>query len=504
MTPARAFSSSVLLLALAGPAWPGAAVDFRLAQAVQGDVATRVDAYLDVWDAGAEAVTELDAGAVSATLGDRGLVVGRLLPFRESGQGVAYIFAVDVSRSLRAEDFVEIRGALGRWIDGLAAADRAALLTFGDSSRVAVDFTADRAALRTAIDALAPTDGTTVLYRGLLDALELSSRRDRDLPRRRVLIVLSDGVDEGSGLAPEDVVTALRDRGLPLYAVGFGGERRRESLDLLLRFATNSGGRFLAAGSGDFAAAYDTLRAAIDRSWLVELDCAGCPADGASRRLQVNLELGDRVLSKGVELRLLPPLQAGAAPAPAVIPAAVVGPSVAAPAAGGWPTWATWAAVGGAALLAGAAITARRLRARDGGEDDASGDAPVRRRRTRETLSRRERRQIDVPLDAAPMMPPVALCLTIVRGAHEGEEHRFLLGPRGVLGSGGASDLVIAEDGLADEQAELSQEQGGVWARNLSRGKPTLINGVPLAAPKALQSGDLIGNRDFIARVRLG
>ena len=33
------------------------------------------------------------------------------------------------------------------------------------------------------------------------------------------------------------------------------------------------------------------------RVWVAELDCAGCEIDGAVRRLQVNLNLADRVLS---------------------------------------------------------------------------------------------------------------------------------------------------------------------------------------------------------------
>jgi hypothetical protein len=63
---------------------------------------------------------------------------------------------------------------------------------------------------------------------------------------------------------------------------------------------------------------------------------------------------------------------------------------------------------------------------------------------------------------------------------------------------------MLGEAALAAEQAELVQEGGGVWVRNLARGKPTLVNGVPLVERKALTNGDLIGNRDFIARIRMG
>ena len=48
------------------------------------------------------------------------------------------------------------------------------------------------------------------------------------------------------------------------------------------------------------------------------------------------------------------------------------------------------------------------------------------------------------------------------------------------------------------------QEPSGVYARNLSRSQPTLVNGAPLLESKPLANGDLLGNRGFIARVRLG
>jgi hypothetical protein len=96
------------------------------------------------------------------------------------------------------------------------------------------------------------------------------------------------------------------------------------------------------------------------------------------------------------------------------------------------------------------------------------------------------------------------VCLTVVRGAAEGTEHRFLLHRRGVLGSGAKSDFVVAEPELASEQVLLLQQEGGVYGRNLSRSQPTLVNGAPLVESKPIGSGDLLGNRGFIARVRLG
>src|SRR5688572_10896176 len=182
MRSVRALAVAVLLLTPAGAAHPSPPADLRLAQAVQGNTPTSVVAYLDVRDAQGNSATELDPAAVSGTLGGQGLAVKRVAPFRGGAEGVAYIFCVDISRSLSAADFAEVRAALGRWIDGMGPLDRVAVLSFGSESKLVADFTADQAALRAALDALGPTDMQTVLYRGLRDALDLSSRRDPGLP----------------------------------------------------------------------------------------------------------------------------------------------------------------------------------------------------------------------------------------------------------------------------------------------------------------------------------
>jgi hypothetical protein len=310
----------------------------------------------------------------------------------------------------------------------------------------------------------------------------------------------------------------MREHGLPLYAIGFGGRARRESLGLLLRLATNSGGDFVAVGGRDFDSAYGAMREAIDRVWVAELGCPGCEADGSARWLQVNLRLADRVLSKGTEVRLLPALDATAAsPATTDTTADGAAATTAAqqePAVGAerslvfGPSGLLWPAVaiGALAALTGAVFAMWRMKVKTSAAPSEAGVATLqkRRRRTRQHLTRRERKQLDIPLDSEPLVPPIALCLTVVRGATEGSEHRFLLHRRGVLGSGGKSVFIVAEPDLAAEQVELVQQDGGVYGRNLSRTQPTLVNGAPLVESKPISSGDLLGNRGFIARVRLG
>ncbi|MEE2778018.1 MAG: VWA domain-containing protein, partial [Acidobacteriota bacterium] len=415
---------TVLWLTVAPAAVVGAQIeDFALGQAVQSGRSS-VSAYVDAWDSGRGEVEALPVDAISATLGGEAMSVTSAVPFRESGEGVAYIFAVDISRSMSAEQFGRIRGALEAWFDRLGPLDRVALLSFGDASRVVVDFTDDRQALRDAIASLGPTDGTRVPFQALHDAIDLSLRRDPGLPRRRALVVLSDGLDEASGMTAEDVLVQLREQRLPVYSIGFGGRARRESLDLMLRFSTNSGGRYLEVEGSNFPAAYEGLRRAIERVWVVAMDCAMCRADGATYRLQMNLELADRVLSKGVDVRLLPPV-GGAPPTERVAVEDAIQPPTA---EAGFDL--KWIGAGALAVaLLGAAFLVGSRRRSSGVEA-----APV-KKKTRTRMSRRERKRNEVPIGAEPMAAAISARLVVVRGTEPGREYRFLLRNQGLVGT---------------------------------------------------------------------
>ncbi len=164
-----------------------------------------------------------------------------------TGEGIAYVFLVDVSRSLTEAQFARLRSALGEWLAGMGPADRAALVSFGKGVRLVADFTADRALLETALNKLAPTDAQTFFHQGLLTALTLGQRRDAGLPERRAIVTLTDGIDDvAGGVSAEEVYAQLREGRIPLYAIGFASgrdrARRDAGLNALGQFARRSGG----------------------------------------------------------------------------------------------------------------------------------------------------------------------------------------------------------------------------------------------------------------------
>jgi len=240
-------------------------------------------------------VKALPLSAVTARFGGQPVKVNSFRPFAESGEGVALVFAVDVSRSLDDSLFHQMREGMASWIDRLGKSDRVAILAFGDSVQIPVEFTGDKDALKKAIAGLAPKDNHTQLHAGIREAIRLAGRLDKDLPRRRAILLLSDGKDEGSGLAVEDVLEDMRVDRIPIYAIGASTlppNERENYLEILHRIALRSGGSF--EQTETLQGSYDRVRATIDRVWVADFDCSKCPADGHAYPVSMEINDGNR------------------------------------------------------------------------------------------------------------------------------------------------------------------------------------------------------------------
>lgn len=311
-------------LGLLGLAWllttsalAGEPASLRISQALAEG--TQVKIYARVSDALGAPVAD-ETLTFHATLGTQVAEVVSSTPFAASGEGVLYLFLVDLSRSLDAATFERIRQALREWVAALGPQDRTAILSFGAQVRTLVAPTADPAALNTAIAGLKPTEPHTALHEALAQGLILGQQRGADLPSRRALVVLSDGRDDApGGMTAEEVEARLTEGAVPIYAMGFSRARDRASreagLAALGRFARQSGGLFIDASAGDLAGTYAAMRERICEVLRLEVRCPSCVADGNRYRLQLALSQNGRTLSDGVDVRLYPPVTAAPSPA---------------------------------------------------------------------------------------------------------------------------------------------------------------------------------------------
>ena len=124
---------------------------------------------------------------------------------------------IDASASM-ARQLPIVRKAAGALVDSLRGGDRATVVTIKSAVGVALPLTADRPRIDAAIRDLSASGGTA-LYDGVYVVLkELERARMADI-RRRVLVLLSDGLDTASRLSADDMLALARRAGVGIYVI---------------------------------------------------------------------------------------------------------------------------------------------------------------------------------------------------------------------------------------------------------------------------------------------
>jgi len=143
---------------------------------------------------------------------------------------VALLF--DVSGSMRlASRLEDARAAARHVLSALrlgAAADEAAVFSFDMNLQSLQPFTADAGAIESALARVAPY-GQTSLYDAIAQtARTVNDHRPGD-PRRRAVIVFTDGLDTSSELRPEQVSAVASGIDVPVYVMTVVSSMERDS-----------------------------------------------------------------------------------------------------------------------------------------------------------------------------------------------------------------------------------------------------------------------------------
>lgn len=168
---------------------------------------------------------------------------------------IEVVLAIDTSGSMRPNDaLAKAKLAALAMIDQLPNETRIGVVGFGSEVLVASPLTIDRETLTEAIDRL-DFSGDTSLW----DALTVSADQFRAKDDvSRYVVVITDGVDDGSSATIDGAISALQDADSALYAVGL--ETGTADFDDLQAVVSVVGGSFSSAESAD---SLDSLYAEI-------------------------------------------------------------------------------------------------------------------------------------------------------------------------------------------------------------------------------------------------
>jgi Ca-activated chloride channel family protein len=150
-----------------------------------------------------------------------------------AAEGIDIVLAVDISTSMSAEDFRPLnrlnvaKHVVADFIRGRST-DRIGLILFAGRSFIRCPLTLDYEALLMLLKdvdlAVPEEDGTAI---GLAVASSLNRLRDASTPpnRSRVIILLTDGVNNRGPIAPLDAATLAQRMQVKIYTIGVGSNQ---------------------------------------------------------------------------------------------------------------------------------------------------------------------------------------------------------------------------------------------------------------------------------------
>ncbi len=162
--------------------------------------------------------------------------------------------------------FVYASDAIADFIRGLDRTDSVAVYTFSRNLSRVASLTQDR---NSAILGLrkAVVGDDAALYNAMLLALRDAAK----VPGRKVLIVFSNGPDNASVVAPDDVRTVAEDEGIPIYVISTNDASKDSiSTAVFRRVSTQTGGKaFFAKTWQKQVEAFESVREDLGNSYTV-------------------------------------------------------------------------------------------------------------------------------------------------------------------------------------------------------------------------------------------
>jgi len=463
--------------------------DIRPTQVVQNG--SDVSVYFVALDSLSEPLLSLDPNELSLFIDGRPTEITAIVPLSEGGDGVAYIFLIDISGSLKGQ-FEQLKQALSQWIGEFGENDKAAIVTVGSDVKQLVEFTGDRDRLLAAIGTLGPRDPDTLLFRGIIEASHMGPRFSPppDLPARQAIVMLSDGDNDPPGkndaLTPphiEEVKKEVSNAGIPIYALWLPSDKERERAQVgrenLVEFARLSHGEFHKAEDygGDLETAYADLRARIKEGFVARVACNDCLPG---------------LLPKNVKFTLAqakpepePEPETQPEPEPQPEPEAIKPIEDPTSSGKGW-LWALIAlgiiTLGGV----GAYVFRDKVFGKPSDDQGEGNDEPEVPPSDGKTVAAKE-----------PPSPPaqfsILLYFTVESSDDQGKRYELKLSGAATLGREPGCDLSFPNDPqMSRAHCQIEQSGGRLLISDLKSENGTYLNGVKLFGKRPLENGDLL------------
>lgn len=218
------------------------------------------------------------------------------------------LLVMDVSGSmLQAGKLRSAKEAARAYVEQMRPGDQAGLMTFNAEVRYVQPLTTDLEKLAAAIDKLNAYEDTA-----MYDALAQGTQILKDVPGRKAIIVLTDGLDNISKNSPDQVIEGIGPIGLSISTIGLGDPQKtgiNSGLDEkgLRIFSERAGGIYSYANDPDtLQGLYQMYARALQSEYRVGYTSPSTLRDGANRTLSVSLARASGAAGSSVQVQYNP------------------------------------------------------------------------------------------------------------------------------------------------------------------------------------------------------
>ncbi|MFH0966234.1 MAG: VWA domain-containing protein [Methanobacteriota archaeon] len=149
------------------------------------------------------------------------------IPLEQAKEGVNVILVMDVSGSMQATDYQPTRLEASKQsaeilLKQLDDKDYTGIITFESGATSAAYLSPDKERVITKLRSIQPKEGATAIGDGLALAIDMAE----SIPnRKKVVILLSDGVNNAGVIPPNQAMQFAKDEGIQVFTIGLGSEQ---------------------------------------------------------------------------------------------------------------------------------------------------------------------------------------------------------------------------------------------------------------------------------------
>ena len=196
-----------------------------------------------VHDSEGNEVTNLDSSTVMVFEDTVQNFSAQLKAIEGKDESLAILIAVDASLSMAGEPIDSVKAAINQVLDKVTDGDQVGILSFHDDVEIITEFSKDKGLIRDKIETIKAKGKRTEMHYGIVKGVEMLTS-SKDLPSNRVMIVLSDGKDEGAAYSDNDAIQKAKDSGIPVYSIGYHTKAEKKYLRVLERISEKTGGMY--------------------------------------------------------------------------------------------------------------------------------------------------------------------------------------------------------------------------------------------------------------------